>query len=61
MSTEEKEVRRGVYRKSMGPEGVKSDKGVYPDLLSYMWQDLYRIRAPREKSNRMSNNVLMSF
>lgn len=44
----------------MGPEDVKSDKGIYPDLLSYMWRDLYRNRANTEKSNR-SNNVLMSF
>lgn len=49
MSTEEKEVRRGVDRKSMKPEGVKSDKGIYPGLLSYMWQDLYRIRELSEK------------
>lgn len=60
MSTEEKEVRRGVGQEKMGPEDVKSDKGVYPDLLSYMWKDLYRNRANTEKSNR-SNNVLMSF
>lgn len=44
----------------MGPEDVKSDKGIYPDLLRYMWKDLYRNRTNTEKSNR-SNNVLMNF
>lgn len=33
----------------MEPEDVKSDKGIYPDLLSYVWRDLYRIRELSEK------------